>query len=329
MGSLETWISLLGLPIASGINLYATILVLGLGQCFGWLTGLPQELEVLANPIVLGLAGVLYTIEFFADKIPYLDSLWDGLHTFIRPAGAAYLALQAAAEYGPEARLLAMLVGAALGLGAHSTKAGARLLVNTSPEPVSNSIVSVAEDFGVVGLLALMYTYPWAALGVVLALIALMAVITPLLFRMIRFLLAGVAGVVASWSGPREAALSGIPSWLSEKLKTAARGAQPRVYPCFARRVPGAPSFQSGYLAVLPGGLYFAFRTLFRSGLVCLSENPHLACSMQSRLLFDVIALDTAQGHPRVCVAKHWSSAVQAELGITQRAGEHAVVQNP
>jgi hypothetical protein len=328
MPGLDALISLLGLPIASGVNLYATILVLGLAQRFGWLQGLPEELAILANPIVLGLAGLLYLIEFFADKIPYLDTLWDGLHTFIRPVGAAYLALQSAADYGPEAKLLAMFVGAALGLGSHATKAGTRLLVNTSPEPFSNSIVSVAEDFGVVALLALMYTYPWVALGIVLVLIALMAVITPLLFRMIRFLLAGVAGVVGNWSGAHDAPLSPAPDWLATKFRDSASAAKLRVYPCYARKVPGAPSFQPGYLVVHPEGLHFAFRTLFRTGTMPLATSPSPGCSFQRRILFDVVAIDTGRSPAMVCVAKSWSAALQAELNVGAASSELLTAQN-
>jgi Domain of unknown function (DUF4126) len=328
MAGLDTLISLLGLPIASGVNLYATVLVLGLGQRFGWLHGLPDELHILANPIVLGLAGLLYTIEFFADKIPYLDTLWDGLHTFIRPVGAAYLALQSAAAYGPEAKLLAVVVGAALGLGSHATKAGTRLLVNTSPEPFSNSIVSAAEDFGVVALLALMYSYPWIALGVVLVLIALMAVITPLLFRMIRFLVAGIAGVFAGSFGTHDKPLSLFPDWLVAKLPADENVANQRVYPCYARRVPGAPSFQPGYLVVGPGGLHFGFRKLFRSGVVRLAESSDAACSFERRVVFDVIAVDSGRDGALLCVAKNWSAAVQAEIGTGAASGEWLTAQN-
>ncbi len=316
MPGLETLISLLGLPIASGINLYATVLVLGLGQRFGLLQGLPDELHILANPIVLGVAGVLYTIEFFADKIPYLDTLWDGLHTFIRPVGAAYLAMQAAGDHGTGAKLAAMFVGGALGLGSHATKAGTRLLVNTSPEPFSNSIVSVAEDFSVVGLLALMYSYPWVALGVLLVLIALMVVVTPLLFRMVRFLLAGLGGALASSFGSRDQSLSEPPDWLATKFAGSGSAAQPRIYPCHARKVPGAPSFQTGYLVVLPEGLHFGFRTLFRSGLVPLAEGLEPNCSFQRRILFDVIAVEGERNPALLCVAKHWSPAVRAGIGV-------------
>jgi Domain of unknown function (DUF4126) len=327
MAGLDTLISLLGLPIASGINLYAT--VLGLGQRFGWLQGLPEQLHILANPIVLGLAAILYTLEFFADKIPYLDTLWDSLHTFIRPVGAAYLALQSAAAYGPEAKLLAMLVGAALGLGSHATKAGTRLLVNTSPEPLSNSLVSVAEDFGVVALLALMYTHPWIALGVLLTLIALMAVLTPLLFRMIRFLWGGVAGVVGSWFGSKTETVADVPDWLSQRLDSSEGSARPHLYPCYARRTPGAPSFQPGYLLVLSSGLHFGYRTLFRSALLPLGENPRPGCSLQPRLLFDVIAVDAGKSPALICAAKNWSPALQAELGLIRTSTAYAPARNP
>jgi hypothetical protein len=277
---------------------------------------------------VIGVAGTLYAIEFFADKIPYLDTLWDGVPTFIRPVGAAYLAFQAAADYGPGQQVLAMLVGGALGLGAHSTKAGTRRLVNTSPEPVGNSIVSLAEDFGVVGLLALMYTYPWVALGVVLVLIALMAVITPLLFRMIRFLLSGVAGTLASWFGSRDAPLDSIPGWLEERLSDGGTRAKLRVFPAYARNVPGAPSFQPGYLIVLPGKMQFAFTTLFRNGLVPLTDSPSLACSFERRLLFNLFVVESGR-RALICVAKNWSPAVEAELDLPHAAGGFAPAGNP
>jgi hypothetical protein len=309
MGTLETWLSVLGLPIASGVNLYATVLVLGLGQRYGWITGLPGELQVLANPIVLGVAGALYVVEFFADKIPYVDTLWDGLHTVIRPLGAAYLAVQAVGDHGTGAQFLAMLVGAALGLGAHSTKAGTRLLVNTSPEPASNSIVSLIEDFGVVGLLVLIYTYPWVALGVVVVLIAAMALVTPLLFRLIRMLLGGVGGLLASWFGAPRESLEAIPDWVRRQLPPTRPAAEVRVFEGYARKVAGIPRFQKGYLVVSPAGLFFAFRTLFRSGVTAL---PVSALEFRPRLLFDLIS--AASGRAVVCVPKNESAAVQSAL---------------
>lgn len=145
----------MGAAWASGINLYATVLLVGLLGSFG-LVPLPDGLSPLTSPIVLGVAGVAYLVEFFADKIPGLDSIWDAIHTFIRiPAGAA-LAMGATSGLGEEYTVaLALLGGAAVAAGSHATKAGARAAINTSPEPVTNWAASFFEDVLVVGGLLL------------------------------------------------------------------------------------------------------------------------------------------------------------------------------
>jgi hypothetical protein len=313
--NLAPWISILGLPIASGVNLYATVLVLGLSQRFGWVEGLPQPFEILANPIVLTVAGILYLLEFFADKIPFLDTLWDGLHTFIRPAGAAFLAVSAAADYGPAGQLLAMFLGGALGLGAHSAKAGTRLLVNTSPEPASNSLVSVAEDFGVVGLLVLIYTYPWVALGVVLGLIVLMAAVMPMLFRVLRFLFGGIAGMMARWFDAPKAALTEPPDWLAGLIPRDA-AVRAKTFPCFARRVRGAPRFQPGYLVASSEDLQFVFKTLLGGKTALLMEGPEGDLRFKRRLLFDTLFVTAGGKRSVICIGKDWSAAVRTALHL-------------
>ena len=148
----------MGAAWASGINLYATVLLVGLLGTFG-LVPLPEGLSPLTSPIVLGVAGVAYVIEFFADKIPGLDSIWDGIHTFIRiPAGAA-MAAGATAGLGEDYMVaLALLGGAAVAAGSHATKAGSRAVINTSPEPVTNWAASFFEDvLVVVGLLLALF----------------------------------------------------------------------------------------------------------------------------------------------------------------------------
>ncbi len=148
----------MGAAWASGINLYATVLLVGLLGTFG-LVPLPDGLSTLTSPIVLGVAGVAYIIEFFADKIPGLDSIWDGIHTFIRiPAGAA-MAAGATAGLGEDYMVaLALLGGAAVPAGSHATKAGSRAVINTSPEPVTNWAASFFEDvLVVVGLLLALF----------------------------------------------------------------------------------------------------------------------------------------------------------------------------
>jgi uncharacterized membrane protein len=166
--------SSLGLAAAasstSGLNLYATVLTLGLLQRYHWLE-LPEDWQILGSTWVLALAAVLFVIEFVADKIPYLDNVWDGIHTFIRVPAGAILMASAFAHVPPETRLVAGLLGGTLALTTHSAKASARLAANTSPEPFSNSLLSVVEDFVAVFLLGMAASHPLLAfvlLGVVL-----------------------------------------------------------------------------------------------------------------------------------------------------------------
>ena len=148
---------------ASGVNSYATVLVLGLFARFTDTTAVP---DVLGRTDVLLVAGIMFAIEFVADKIPYVDSGWDAVSTFIRPVvGAALGAVLAGDATGIDQVLLAAL-GGSTALASHGVKSGLRLAVNTSPEPVTNSVVSVAEDLSVVGVLALAMAHPWLALGV-------------------------------------------------------------------------------------------------------------------------------------------------------------------
>jgi hypothetical protein len=173
------------LGFASGIRLYAVLLVVGLAGHAGWVQ-LPPGLQVLSHPAVLVVAGVMFAVEFFADKLPALDTLWDAVHTFIRiPAGAALAAAALGAD-GTTWAVIAALVGGSLAATSHFTKAGTRAAVNTSPEPVSNLVVSTAEDVAVGGLLWLVLTYPLAAAAIVLLLTAAAAWLLPKLFRFVR-----------------------------------------------------------------------------------------------------------------------------------------------
>lgn len=193
------------LGFASGIRLYAVLLVVGLVGYAGWVD-LPAGLAVLSHPWVLAAAGAMFAIEFFADKVPAVDSLWDTVHTVIRiPAGAALAAsvFGFGTAEGPDSAAWAMvmaIVGGTLAATSHFTKAGVRAAVNTSPEPVSNVVASTAEDVLVGGLLALVLAYPLVALGVVIVLAAIAAWLLPRLFRFIKRLLARLAGTAPSRS---------------------------------------------------------------------------------------------------------------------------------
>ncbi|PTD95579.1 DUF4126 domain-containing protein [Pseudothauera lacus] len=174
-----------GLGWASGLRLYALVFVLGaLGRWGG--VQLPGGLEVLASPWVLGLSGVLLFTEFFADKLPWLDSLWDALHTFIRiPAGAA-LAAGVMGDQGAALQVAAALLGGSLAAGTHFAKAGARAAINTSPEPVSNVLTSLGEDALFLGGLWLLVTNPlWFVFGLAVFVLFAGALIV-LLWRFIK-----------------------------------------------------------------------------------------------------------------------------------------------
>jgi hypothetical protein len=170
---------------AAGVNLYATVAMLGLAARFDWVD-LPAQFAAFDNPWVIGAALLLYMVEFFADKVPYVDTLWDLLHTAIRPLGGALIAVVSLGEAPPAVQALAALFGGTLAAGSHFTKAGTRAAVNTSPEPVSNWLLSIAEDGFVVGLGVLAFTYPAAALAVVVLLAVLIAVCAGALVRAIR-----------------------------------------------------------------------------------------------------------------------------------------------
>lgn len=177
---------LLGLSFVSGMRLYSTVLALGLGIRFEYLT-IPSSLHALnvfAETPILAVAGLVYTAEFVADKIPWVDTVWDALHTFIRPIGAALLASTAIGDVDPVFRLTAALFCGGVALSSHTAKAGTRIAVNHSPEPFSNIALSVAEDAVVVGGVWLAINHPIIALAIVVIALALIAFLIPKLFRM-------------------------------------------------------------------------------------------------------------------------------------------------
>ena len=161
--------------LLAGWRMYLAVLATGFAMRWGVLP-LPehlQSLQILANPWVMGVAGFGAVMEFFADKIAWLDSAWDAIHSFVRPLGGALLTLAVVDADDPATQAIAFLLGGAGALVAHGGKAGARALVNASPEPFSNVVVSTAEDVATAGLLALAYSYPVIAGGIALALLAL------------------------------------------------------------------------------------------------------------------------------------------------------------
>ena len=184
-----------GLGWASGLRPYATLFVVGIAGNLGWIV-LPEGLRLLEHPYVLGAAGLMLVIEFFADKIPLLDSVWDTVHTFIRiPAGAALAAMVFGGQ-GVEWQTAMALLGGTVAAGTHFTKAGTRAMINASPEPFTNIAASLGEDLVAHTGLWLMFAHPWLMLALLLLLVALIAWLLPRLWR-------GISGFVRGLSLPR------------------------------------------------------------------------------------------------------------------------------
>jgi len=201
MEAIETISLILGVGWASGINLYAAVLVLGWMGATGE-ANLPPELQVLSSPGVMAAAGIMYSIEFFADKIPGVDTSWDVLHTFIRIPAGAFLASSAAQglDIGASAELIGLLVGGGLAATSHTTKMGTRALINTSPEPFSNWTASFAEDFAVIGGVWASLVHPEIFILMVVVFIGLAIWLLPKMWRVLK----RIANKIGSWFGNKK-----------------------------------------------------------------------------------------------------------------------------
>ncbi|MCC6763260.1 MAG: DUF4126 domain-containing protein [Deltaproteobacteria bacterium] len=183
----------LGTAFTAGLNLYATVAALGLAAQAGAIQ-LPPDLQVLAHPGVITLALVLYVVEFFADKVPYVDSAWDAVHTFIRVPAGAILAARAFGPVSPPLELAAVLAGGSMALAAHATKATTRLALNASPEPFSNWVASVAEDATALVGVWLVFNHPLLMLGFLAAFVIGVAWMAPKVWRGLRSLFRRLGG---------------------------------------------------------------------------------------------------------------------------------------
>lgn len=199
----------LGVAWASGINLYAAILVLGIMGAGGY-TELPESLTVLQDPMVLVAAGIMYFVEFFADKIPGVDTGWDTIHTFIRIPAGAMLAVGAAQglEINQAAELAAALLGGSLAATSHLTKSSTRVIINASPEPVTNWVASFTEDIAVIGGLWTALNYPLAFIVFIVLFILLAIWLLPKLWRAVKAIVATIRG----WMGKKTETETAEPS---------------------------------------------------------------------------------------------------------------------
>lgn len=183
-----------GLSWASGLRLYLTVFAVGILAKFGYIH-LPASLDILSNPIILSVAGVLCVIEFLADKIPYVDSAWDSIQTFIRIPAGALLAMGAINSSDPMIATVTALLGGSLAGATHATKAGSRALINTSPEPISNITASFSEESMLVTGGWLVFAHPAVFIGLLCGFIVLLSWLLPKLWRSIKSVLGHIGKV--------------------------------------------------------------------------------------------------------------------------------------
>jgi hypothetical protein len=208
----------MGAAWASGINLYAALLMLGLMGATGHMQ-LPPGMEILQEPPVLMAAGFMYCVEFFADKVPGVDTGWDTIHTFVRVPAGAVLAATALGDVGMAAQVAAAIIGGTLAGATHATKAGSRVMINTSPEPVSNWTVSLAEDIAVFGGLWAALNYPVAFLAVLAVFIGLMIWLLPKIWRGVRAIFRRLSAWLSGNPRPEPSVTGAAPSSDDARLR--------------------------------------------------------------------------------------------------------------
>jgi hypothetical protein len=315
MDVLETLSVALGLATLAGINLYLTVFVTGMAVHFGWVV-LPsnlQDLLILGDPWVIAIAGGLYVMEFFADKIPWVDSANDALHTFIRPLGGALLAVLALGQADPSIKVIAALLAGGAALTAHAAKAGTRLVANFSPEPISNIGLSLGGDALVLGGLGLLLWHPIVALIVAVIALGLTWTFLPSLLRGVR------ATLWLAWR--KILAITRGSTGLPSELPAALRGALHRqglafelAAPCVIGAGPIKPKGSLGWLARLSDG-----RLLFvnsRGGSPRAHDVPLAGClpERESRFLCEKVLIFPPSGKPYEFIFEAGSGATVDQI---------------
>jgi hypothetical protein len=311
----------LGLASLAGINLYLTVFITGLAIRMEWVHLSPQlhDLSILSDPIIIGVAGFLYLIEFFADKIPWVDTAWDSVHTFIRPVGAAAIAVAALGDTNRVFEVVAVLIAGGMALTAHVAKAGTRLVANASPEPFSNIGLSLAEDGVVFAGLGLLVWNPVVGLVVAVVFTGIVVTMLPKLLRGIR------AKLWLAWrklNCPPEDDLETEPGQripgaceLQLRRSHASTAAIEWAVPCLSGGGPRLGANLSGWLVCLqsePSRLFFVAKN-FLGGLVLAMDIEGAEVSHRAGFLCDKMEIVHRDGSP-----KH---QFLFERGLTKVAG--------
>jgi hypothetical protein len=299
MEVLQTLSVALGLAALSGYSLYLTVFSTGLAIHLGWVHLAPQfeSLSVLGDPGVLIVSGLLFALEFLADKVPWIDSVWDAVHTVIRPIGGAFLATRALGHTTPVFEVVVALLGGAMSFASHSLKASTRLVVNGSPEPFSNIAVSTGENVFVVGAVALLWHYPVAVFLFLCLLFALTFYFLPKIWRSISMNLWLISRKLNQISGTER--IDQLPSKLSSRYETLFRrltnNAPPIAWavPCVSGKGKYLEPNRFGYLVASneePSKVWFITKTMLGSASKML-EIEQFKVSLERRLLFEELNL--------------------------------------
>jgi hypothetical protein len=329
MGAIQLLGAALGLGFVSGINLYATILAVGAGIHLGLIrpgSGL-EGLLVLGHPLVLLAAGLCYVAEFFADKIPWLDSAWDAVHTFVRPVGAAVLAATALGSVDPALELAAVLLAGGAALSTHTTKASVRLVANTSPEPFTNVALSLGEDVIAVIGAWLALDYPLAVGAMAFAFLLGFLLLLPWFGRILRAQWLGVTGLVRSLLGARRGAghlVDDLPAAYVSALPGDFGGPDDVAVRCIARRGLGARPHQVGYLCVRGADLLFLVRRGFRVRTHRLGAQALDEVRSTRGFVFDRLTLRTRLTAAQLDFPRDARGRLDAVLERLERARETA-----
>jgi len=293
MGIIQALSTLLPLAVTSGINLYATVLVVGLCIRYDIVSGVPTILHPLATDVVILVAAIFYMLEFLADKIPFVDNLWDFLHTFIRPLGAAVIAFAAVGEVSPEWAVVAALVSGGAALVSHGGKAGSRVALNvTSPaENVSNIGVSLAEDVAV-GVLAVMaLKYPYIAAAISLLFLIVVVIVVPPMLRWSWFNLSAIVARVRGLVRPHRETEP-----LPEEHRTLLPQPAHLSTRCKAHNIKGANG-RSGYLSLSGAQVCFSYHSWFHRARVWCIERRHIVqMTLKRGIVMDVLEMACDEG---------------------------------
>lgn len=299
METLQLLGTALGIAALAGVNLYLTVFVTGLAVRFDWIHLAPQyeTLAVLGHPVILGIAGVFFVLEFFADKVPWVDTIWDSVHTLIRPVGGAFLAILVLGEPNPVFDVAVGLLAGTVALSTHTFKAASRLVVNASPEPFSNIALSLAEDVAVIGGLGLIVWNPLVGLGLVVLLLAAFFFFGPKVFRAVR------SRLFFAWKKLTAPALDRDPADSPPRVPVDVDCLLHQIHPgevhiewavpCHVAKVKGQPANIRGVLVGVRGepvSVYWVGRSFFRSRWTQI-ETRDCKCDYERGFLYDLLTI--------------------------------------